>query len=290
MIAVTGICGLTGRFFIPSLRAQGYHGPIRCLVRPGSNRTGLATDGVQYIVGDCTDPGSLAELIREADILVHIAGIHLAERVIEACRAGSLNRVLFVNTTGMYSRYKAYAAEYRRIDELIQKSGLAYTIIRPTMIYGNGRDRNICRLVHIVNRMPVMPVVANGKALMQPIYAPDLASVIARAALEPVSIGRTYNVAGQSPLAYREVLGQIAMALGKKRLFVNIPFGFALVMGYLGDIIRPGGLIGSERIRRLREDKAFKYDEAERDLAFTPRSFSEGIRLEVRALREEGAI
>ena len=64
---------------------------------------------------------------------------------------------------------------------------------------------------------------------MQPIYAQDLATVIARAYLDKVAIGKAYNVAGKEPVSYFEVLQLIAENLGKKRRFINT---FSLACGW----------------------------------------------------------
>jgi nucleoside-diphosphate-sugar epimerase len=189
----------------------------------------------------------------------------------------------------MYSQYQKYASEYIEIEQKIKKSGLDYTIIRPTMIYGNHHDKNIHKLVKIVNRFPIVPIVGAGDSLMQPIYAKDLADVIAAAALSDASIRKEYNVAGKEPITYKNLIEEIARALGKKRLFLSVPYSLCLACGYLGDLI-PNGLVNLERIQRLKEDKAFDYSLARDELGFSPRSFQEGIVLEIQALREAGVI
>jgi uncharacterized protein YbjT (DUF2867 family) len=289
MIALTGVTGFTGRFVIPALRVAGYEGPLRCLVRPTSDRRGLPEDGVEYLVGDCQDEESLARLINGAQLLVHVAGIHSAESVITACRRVGHRRVVFVNTTGMYSRYRKYGAEYRRIDRAVQESGLDWTIIRPTMIYGNLRDRNISKLVRLVNRWPVMPVIDGGRALMQPIYVEDVAWTIARTALDRGTAGRAYNIAGREPLTYAALLREIGAALGRAPRLFSVPYWLALAAGGAGEAVAHG-LVNVEKIQRLQEDRAFSYEEAARDLGFRPLAFAEGIRLEVQALRAEGVI
>lgn len=246
-------------------------------------------EGVEFVSGDVRDVPTVAASLAGAEVLVHLVGIREAPGIMEACRRAGHRRVVFINTTGIYSRYREVAAEYVRIEETILGSDLEYTIIRPTMIYGNHRDKNIHRLVKIVNRLPVIPIVGGGRGLMQPIYARDLAAVTARAALSPHVARRAYNVAGKEPLSYREVLQEIAAALGKKRYLVNVPYGLALAAGQVGELF-PCSLLTVERVQRLLEDKVFDYTEAARDLGFAPISFQEGIRLEVAALREAGVI
>lgn len=290
LIAITGITGLTGRFLIPCLRELGYRGRLRCLVRPTSDTRGLPPDSeTELVVGDCREEVSLDRLLEGADALVHVAGIGTAENVIAACKRMGVRRVIFVNTTGLFSKYRRYAAEYRRIEERILASGLDYTIIRPTMIYGNARDHNIHKLVCLVKRLPIVPVIGNGKARLQPIYAQDLAAVIAKATLEPRAVGQAYNVAGKEPIEYLELLKRIAASLGKRSFFIKVPYPLALLAGYIAE--KAGSdLVNVERVRRMAEDRIFDYSLATRELGFTPRSFEEGIRLEVAAMRESGLI
>lgn len=290
LIAITGITGLTGRFLIPCFRQFGYGGRFRCLVRPTSNCSGLPLDPkTELATGDCRDPVSLDMLLESADACVHVAGIGFAEGVIGACKRAGVRRVVFVNTTGMFSQYRAYAKEYRRIEESITASDLDYTIIRPTMIYGNARDHNIHYLVRLVNRYPVIPVVGNGKALLQPIYAEDLAVVVAKATLEPRAIGRAYNVAGKEAIEYLELLKCIARALEKRRFFIKVPYILALAAAYIGE--KAGSkMVNVERVRRMAEDRVFDYSLASTELGFAPRSFEEGIRLEIEAMRDSGLI
>ncbi len=290
MIALTGATGLTGRFLVSSLREYGYQGIIRCLVRPTSSTEGMPPDEcIQYYTGDCTNVESLIQFIQGAESLIHVANIRYFESVMAACRSCGVTRLTLVSTTGMYSQYQKYASEYIEIEQKIKKSGLDYTIIRPTMIYGNHHDKNIHKLVKIVNRFPIVPIVGAGDSLMQPIYAKDLADVIAAAALSDASIRKEYNVAGKEPITYKNLIEEIARALGKKRLFLSVPYSLCLACGYLGDLI-PNGLVNLERIQRLKEDKAFDYSLARDELGFSPRSFQEGIVLEIQALREAGVI
>lgn len=290
MIALTGATGLTGRFLVSSLREYGYQGIIRCLVRPTSCVEDMPSDKrIQYYTGDCTNVESLIQFLQDAKSLIHVANIRYSENVISACQASGVARITVVSTTGIYSQYQKYASEYIEIEEKIKNSGLDYTIIRPTMIYGNHRDKNIHKLVKIVDRLPIVPLVGAGDSLMQPIYAMDLANVIAAAHLNDVAICKEYNVAGKEPITYKSLMEEIAKALAKKRLFVSVPYSLCLACGYLGEVI-PNGLINLERIQRLKEDKAFDYSLARDEVGFSPRSFQEGVVLEIQALRETGMI
>lgn len=289
MLFVTGITGLTGRFLLSCLREAGYNGPIRCLVREHSDVSWIKDDGVELRIGDVCDVQSLKSALTGVSGVIHLVNIRSSPQIIEACHATGVRRVVIVTTTGIFSKYRECSEEYKQLEKGIVESKLHYTIIRPTMIYGNERDKNIHKLVRIVDKYPIVPVVGSGQSLMQPIYARDLAAVIAAAYLHPVSIGKAYNVAGKYPVKYIDILKLIAATLKKRRLFVHIPYAVSMLAGYAGEII-PNGLINVEKVKRFREDRVFDYLEASHDLGFNPISFDEGIELEIKALKNAGLI
>lgn len=290
LLLVTGITGLTGRFLLEELRRVGYSGRIRCLVRVQSDVSWIDDKQVELFQGDVSKVVSLREAMSNGvDSIIHLVNIRHSPQVTRACRECGVRRVVYVNTTGVFSKFQSYSSLYKELEGEILESELDYTIIRPTMIYGNERDVNIHKLVKIINRYPVVPVLGRGNGLMQPIYAQDLARAIAAAYVRPVSVRKAYNVAGRHSIRYIDLLRTIARALGKKRKFIHMPYGLALAAGFIGNYI-PNGLINLEKVQRLTEDKAFDYEGAARDLDFKPRTFEEGVALEVAALRQAGVI
>lgn len=289
MLLITGITGLTGRFLITALREAGYSGNIRCLIREHSDISWITDENIEFVKGDVTDVKSLITACQGVEGVIHLVNIRSSPEVIEACKVNNIKRVIIVSTTGIFSKYQPYSNEYKRLENIIINCGLDYTIIRPTMIYGNHQDKNIHKLVKIINRNKIIPVVGKGYGLMQPIYAKDLATVIAQAYTNDISIGKAYNVAGRTAIRFCDIMAMIAKNLGVNRIFINVPYPMALLGGYLGQIIG-SSLINVERIQRLQEDKVFNYEEASKDLGFSPIAFEEGIKLEVASLKQAGII
>jgi nucleoside-diphosphate-sugar epimerase len=289
MLLITGIIGLTGRFLITALREAGYSGNIRCLIREHSDISWITDENIEFVKGDVTDVKSLITACQGVEGVIHLVNIRSSPEVIEACKVNNIKRVIIVSTTGIFSKYQQYSNEYKRLENIIINCGLDYTIIRPTMIYGNHQDKNIHKLVKIINRNKIIPVVGKGYGLMQPIYAKDLATVIAQAYTNDISIGKAYNVAGRTAIRFCDIMAMIAKNLGVNRIFINVPYPMALLGGYLGQIIG-SSLINVERIQRLQEDKVFNYEEASKDLGFSPIAFEEGIKLEVASLKQAGII
>ncbi|MDF2635464.1 MAG: NAD-dependent epimerase [Pelosinus sp.] len=292
MILITGIAGLTGRFLYQEIQAQKLDQTVKYFVRPTSDISFMLDEDKEknVVYGDGNNLKDVTDALLNVDLVIHLATIHLSEVVTQACLLKGIKRVIFINTTGMYSQYKSYALLYTELERKIKESNLIYTIIRPTMIYGNHQDVNIHKLIKMINKVPVFPVIGKGDGLMHPIYAQDLAKVINSVMInEELTRMQEYNVAGKAPLTYLSLLTEIAKALGKKRYFLHIPYGLALLIGKIGDYI-PNGIIDYEKVQRLKEDKNFDYSKATCDLGFSPKSFEEGVKLEVQALRDAGII
>ena len=169
-------------------------------------------------------------------------------------------------------------------EEQIRESGLKWTILRPTMIYGAPGDRNLSRLLTLLPRVPVLPVPGGGRHLQQPVHVADVADAVLSAVERPESAGTTYDIAGPEPLSFAELLRVAARAVGSRTRFVPVPLSplVAAARGY--ELLAARPRIRAEQLQRLAEDKAFSIKDAARDLGYAPRSFAEGIVAEARAL------
>jgi uncharacterized protein YbjT (DUF2867 family) len=169
-------------------------------------------------------------------------------------------------------------------EEQIRESGLKWTILRPTMIYGAAGDRNLSRLLTLLTRVPVLPVPGGGRHLQQPVHVCDVAGAVLSAAERPESAGATYDIAGPAPLSFAELLRIAAEAVRSRAHFVPVPLSplVAAARGY--ELLAARPRIRAEQLQRLAEDKVFGIADAARDLGYAPRPFAEGIIAEARAL------
>ncbi|MGB7926215.1 MAG: NAD-dependent epimerase/dehydratase family protein [Pyrinomonadaceae bacterium] len=281
-VLVTGATGFTGSYVVPLLLRQGAR--VRCLVRAGSDTSRLAVDQVELVEGDLNDQASLERALRDADALVNIAslGFGHAPNIVNAAVAAGTRRAVFISTTAIFTTLNAPSKSVRlAAEETIRASGLAYTILRPTMIYGSSRDRNMCRLIAYLRRWPAIPVFGRGEHLQQPVYVEDLATAIVQSLTSERAVGRAYNVSGAAPLTYNQVIDTVCEALGRRVRKVRLPL--APLVATLNAVERlPLRLpVKAEQIMRLNEDKAFDSSAAIEDFGYRPRSFAEGIRLEL---------
>lgn len=285
-VLVTGATGFTGSYVVPLLLNRGLY--IRCLVRRSSNTSDLNRNQIELVYGDLDHIHSLKRALQNTDILLNIAslGFGHATNVVQASLESCVQRALFVSTTAIFTTLNTPSKSIRlAAEEAIRKSGLAYTILRPTMIYGSSRDRNICRLIKYLQRWPIIPIFGNGKYLQQPVYVEDVAKALVEALMTERTIGKSYNVAGATTLTFNEMIDTICELLGCKVRKINIPV-WPVLRG-LGAAERLGLTlpIKAEQVLRLNEDKAFDIDEGVKDFGYAPRSFAEGISLELKEMR-----
>ena len=84
-----------------------------------------------------------------------------------------------------------------------------YTIFRPTLIYGVGRDRNVADIARFAKRFGVFPILGKGLGLRQPVHAADLAEACILAVDSSASFNRIYNLSGGETLTYREMVERV---------------------------------------------------------------------------------
>jgi uncharacterized protein YbjT (DUF2867 family) len=288
-ILLTGATGLLGGALLELLLARGHK--TRCLIRPDSpHASRLAGKRVKILRGDAAKEEDLYKALGDTDALLHVAGIEYSPPVVRAAQRAGVGRILIVGSTSVHSAYAFRSSPKLRMEELVRASGLAWTIVRPSMIYGSERDRNVHRLLRFLDRSPVFPVFGPGTNLWQPVYHEDCARGVFEALERPSSVGRTYDLPGAEPLSYLDLVKTSAEALGRRPRIVKLPLEPIRRALVAAERLRLPLPIDSGQVTRLREDKAYSYERARQDLDYAPRPFSEGVAIEVERLRGLGMV
>jgi len=288
-ILLTGATGLLGGALLGLLLAEGHE--TRCLVRATSpNASRLDGERVEILRGDVAREEDLYRALEGTDALLHLGGIEYAPPVLRAASRAGVERILVVGSTSAHSAYAFRAGPKLEMEEAVRGSGLAWTIVRPSMIYGSERDKNVHRLLRFLDRSPVFPIFGPGTNLWQPVYHEDCARGVLEALKRPDAVHRSYELPGAEPLTYLDLVKTAAAALGRETRIVTLPIEPVRLALVAAERLRLPLPIDSGQVTRLREDKAYPYEDARRDLGFAPRPFSEGIALEVERLRELGMV
>ena len=286
-ILVSGGTGLLGQGLLRVLRENGEH-DVRCFVRRTSPVERLK--GLELAYGDAKDVDSIARALRGTDAFVHIAGLEHTPQVLKAMRRTTVERLVIVSSTSAHSRFEFRSAPRLVNEALLVGSGLQWTVVRPSMIYGSELDHNMHKLLRFLDRSPVFPLFGSGENLWQPVYYEDLARGLYAVLTKSGTDDQIYDLPGPKPLTYLNLVRTAARALGKSTRIVRIPaepVWRALVLSERIGLPLP---VSSEQVLRLREDKAYSYEKAREELGYAPRTFKEGITLEARRLRDIGLV
>jgi len=276
MIFVTGATGYTGRWVVAQLLKRKQL--VRCLVRKTSHVEGLKHPDVSLVTGNLEDVDAWADTLSGVDALLSVAHIEYAPFVIEACLRKGISRVVFLSSTWRFSKIMTPVVEaVIRGEEAVASSGLDYTILRPTMIYGPEDDRNLARLRAFMKRCPIMPIFGSGEQSVQPVFVGDVANVAVNALFCDDAIGKGFEIGGGSVLTYNEMIDVLSKSIERMLVKVHIPISIGLLVAWIGNRLLSQFPIQEDQIRRMKEGRAFDISEARAVLGFDPLTFEDGI-------------
>ena len=294
ILVLTGITGKSGGALAEKIGTnldtvkEMFPDGIRTVVRETSNtdKIDALIPNIQKVVGNLTDSYTLEKAFKDADTLIHVAGIHWSKEVVQAAANCHLRRLILVHTTGIYSKYKAAGEEYRETDDFVYKSckenGIILTILRPTMIYGNVADRNVVIFIKMVDKLPIMPVVDGARYELQPVHYEDLGNAYYKVLInEATTANKDFILSGGAPILLRDMLAEIGKNLGKEVKFISCPFWLAYFGAWVVYGLSFKKIDFREKVQRLCEPRVFPFNEAAEAFCYSPRTFQEGVKNEV---------
>ncbi len=289
MILVTGANGFVGSHLVERLRRDGV--AVRALVRNPSRAEKLRDLGAEIVPGNISDPVSLDAAAAGCDRVIHLVGIiqegrgftfqsvHVegTRKVLAAAKKAGVKQFLHQSALGT----KEHAtSEYHRTkweaEKLVRTSGLPYTILRPSLIYGPG-DQFTVRLADAIRLSPVLPVIGSGRSKVQPIYIDDVTACIAKAVVSDAFLNRTFEIGGPEQLTYEEVTRAIASALGVKRPTVHMPMFFMKTMAKVAETVLPKPPVTTDQLIMLQEDNVCDMKDIREAFGIEPVKFGDGL-------------
>jgi len=266
-VCVLGGTGFLGTALVTRLAAAGYwvRVPTRSLSH-GRQLTVLPT--VELSLANVHEPRVLGELLSGMDAAVNLVGtlneragarfkqihVELVSRLIEEARIARVPRLLHVSAIGAdperapsrYLRTKGQA------EALVRASGLEFTILRPSVIFGPG-DSLTNRFLRLLRLGAGILPLARASAKFAPVYVDDVAAALALALRDRAAIGRTYDLGGPDILTLAEIVRAAAAAAGVPCHILALPDWLgrleALLLGLL-----PGKPFSLDNFRSLSLD------------------------------------
>ena len=232
----------------------------------------------------CSSNNICAEQQRTIETWICLAPIWVLPEHFSMLKTFGAKRVIALSSTSRITKATSSDKDEQKLaarmadaeEELsnwAEKEQVAWTILQPTLIYGLGKDRNICELASFIHRFGFYPLCGPTRGLRQPIHLEDVANACYLVLNSDSAINRTYIISGGEVLPYREMVGRIFEAMGKRPRFFRVPlFLFRPVISVLRCFPRFNDWSVS-MVERMNKDMAFEHSEAEHDFGFAPRKF-----------------
>ena len=288
-VLVTGATGLLGRRVVQHMMDTNHD--VRVMVRRPGSESIFATPPTEVCYGNVSDPDALTEACRDISEVVHLVAVirggprqfdainrqGTANVAAAARAAGSVRRFVHVSAVGAANvpRLRYLHSKWAGEQEVIN-SGLAYTIIRPSLIFGPG-DEFTTAVAALVRMGPITPVIGSGNNRLQPIHVEDVARCVALSVSGNIRGNRTVEIGGPDQLSYNEILRIVARTMGLRRLRVNVPIWKVQFPIALMEMLTPRPPINRAMLQLITLRNVAGPDSVEREFGFRPRPFAGNI-------------
>lgn len=288
MILVTGATGYVGRYVVKALADLDEE--VRCLVR---NVKDVDLPGVEVVQGDITDPVSLAVACTGVSKVIHLvaiirekknktfADINIkgTENLIKVAKQSSVKHFIHMGAlgSGTNPKYK-YAYSKGIAEQAVANSGLNYTILRPSVIFGPGFGF-VDRLLQSLRMTPSFVLVpGNGTTKFQPIAVKD----VARCVRTVVEYPKRYNnkiidLGGPEHLAYEQMLDILMTVTDIKKTKLYVPLPLVNIAAWIMQWVMTDPPVTSVELAQLALDNTTKINTVKKHFGFTPIKFAEGV-------------
>jgi uncharacterized protein YbjT (DUF2867 family) len=292
MITITGATGFVGEEIVKQARAAGH--PVRAIVRDPQRASWLAERyGVELFHGNVLYPPSIEGAMQDAKCVIHLVGIirewkentfervhvQATKQVIDEAKKAGVKR--FVHMSALGTRENA-RSRYQQTkwagEDCVRKSGLAWTIFRPSFIYGP-KDKAINTLAKLVKRLPFVPVLGSGNTKIQPISVVNVARAFVGAIRNDESVSQVYDLCGPETFTWNELYDKLQMILGTQKPKWHLPLPVARVQAALFEKILPNPPFTRDQLLMLQEHNVGDPKPAERDFVLEQQSFEDGVAL-----------
>lgn len=268
-VLVTGAAGYIGNNTVRRLVTAGK--PVRAMVRhpdKGQQRLGDIGDQIEIVKGDVGDRAALREIMDGIAAVVHTVAIPMERggasyedvnyqgtiNVVDAARDAGVERFIHMSQNGSDpEHFSRFLRSKGRAQEYVKQSGLKWTILRPSVIFGP-QDEFFNAFARLIRLTPlVFPLIGGGTALFQPVSIDDVVEVIARSLDDDGTIEQEFRLGGPEVLTLGEIEKRVLAAMNASRVLINAPVGLLRPAVWVMEKALPGTPVNLTLLELLKE-------------------------------------
>jgi nucleoside-diphosphate-sugar epimerase len=244
-ILITGGTGAMGSVLVQKLSGLGFS--LRVLTLPGDkNAAALQKAGVDVRFGSIADRSACRGLCDGVSAVLHLAAVIITndESLYTSVNIGGTRTILaeasaadvahFIHVSSasvVYPKPTPYSISKRTAEELIRKSRLSWTIVRPTLVYGKTGGQEFDMFLAYLRRFPVLPFIGRGGARKRPVFVDDVVDGLVKLACLKTGNNAIYNLSGATSISVLSFARLCLKLLGKPdKPVVHLPVGVCLVL------------------------------------------------------------
>ena len=144
------------------------------------------------------------------------------ERLAAAAQSVGVGRLVYLSGAGAAPDARHWFRAKWRAETAVRESGIPFTIIRPTWVYGP-RDVSLNRFLGFARLLQAVPMTNLGRQQLAPVFIDDIARLAADGLLDPAAANQVFEVGGPETLSMREIIRRALRIAGIRRPIVPGP-------------------------------------------------------------------
>jgi len=222
--------------------------------------------------------------VDKIDAWISVAPIWVLPQHFALIKAYGIKRIVALSSTSVF--VKADSSDPYEKDVALRLSegeeklktwatanGIQWIILRPTLIYGCGKDKNVAEIANFIRRFGFFPLFGRAYGLRQPVHAEDVAAACLAVLQNSHNGSHAYDISGGETIAYRDMVKRIFSALGLRPRLVTVPLWVFRIAISLLHVLPRYRHWTTAMAGRMNQDLCFDHSEATRDFGYSPRAF-----------------
>jgi nucleoside-diphosphate-sugar epimerase len=292
MILVTGGTGAMGSVLVRELAKRGHSVRVVCLPDdPFVSRVKDCVSDVRY--ADVSNRQDCAGICDGVSTVYHLAAIIVSkdeadftrinvlgtQNIVEQATKANVGHLVYISSASvLYPDPTPYSLSKRAAEDIVAKSGLPCTIIRPTLVYGEKGGQEFDMYLAYLRKFPIVPFIGNGASLKRPVFVEDITAGLLALCDNKASYGKTYNFSGGEALSIKDFSRLCLACMGMEtKWLVHMPVWLCMVIARLMRLVMKDPPLKWQVIAGITQDANLDPLEAMADLGYAPKKVSEWL-------------